>query len=84
MDGDGQFDADRVAVIEEQPRAKLESKRAVAEVDEVSYSSGNWPHYFSSSIEHSAPSVRTLKIFNVTQVTTTKTLKFRHAVPGSG
>ena len=36
------------------------------------------------SPEHSAPSVRTLKIFDITQVTTTKTLQFRHAVLGSG
>ena len=40
MDGDGRFDADRVAVIEEDPGAKFRRKRAVAEVDEVYYSSG--------------------------------------------
>ena len=34
--------------------------------------------------EHSAPSVRTLKIFDITQVTTTKTLQFRHVVLGPG
>jgi predicted metal-dependent phosphoesterase TrpH len=34
--------------------------------------------------EHSAPSVRALKIFDITQVTTTKTLQFRHAVLGPG
>jgi short-subunit dehydrogenase len=47
--------------------------------------------YFSEALakemedyEHSAPSVRTLKVFDITQVTTTKTLQFRHAVLGSG
>jgi hypothetical protein len=34
--------------------------------------------------EHSAPSVRALKIFDITQVTATKTLQFRHAVLGPG
>ena len=33
--------------------------------------------------ELNAPSVRTLKIFDIAQVTTTKTLQFRHAVLGS-
>jgi aspartate/methionine/tyrosine aminotransferase len=35
-------------------------------------------------IEHIAPSVRALKIFDIAQVTTTKTLQFRHAVLGPG
>jgi len=34
--------------------------------------------------EHSAPSVRTLKVFDITQVTTTKTLQFGHVVLGPG
>jgi hypothetical protein len=34
--------------------------------------------------EHIAPSVRALKIFDIAQVTTTKTLQFRHAVLGPG
>ena len=43
----------------------------------------HWENHYKIS-EHSAPSVRTLKIFDITQVTTTKTLQFRHAVLGSG
>jgi hypothetical protein len=35
-------------------------------------------------LEHSAPSVRALKIFDITQVATTKTLQFRHVVLGPG
>jgi hypothetical protein len=35
-------------------------------------------------IEHSAPSVRALKIFDIAQVTPTKALQFRHAVLGPG
>ena len=35
-------------------------------------------------IELNAPSVRALKIFDIAQVTTTKTLQFRHAVLGPG
>ena len=35
-------------------------------------------------VEHIAPSVRALKIFDIAQVTTTKTLQFRHAVLGPG
>jgi hypothetical protein len=34
--------------------------------------------------ELNAPSVRALKIFDIAQVTTTKTLQFRHAVLGPG
>ena len=34
--------------------------------------------------ELNAPSVRALKIFEIAQVTTTKTLQFRHAVLGPG
>ena len=34
--------------------------------------------------EHIAPSVRALKIFDITQVTTTEALQFRHAVLGPG
>jgi transcriptional regulator with PAS, ATPase and Fis domain len=34
--------------------------------------------------EHSAPSVRALKIFDIAQVTPTKALQFRHAVLGPG
>jgi hypothetical protein len=35
-------------------------------------------------VEHSAPSVRALKIFDITQVTATEALQFRHAVLGPG
>jgi spore photoproduct lyase len=34
------------------------------------------------TVEHNAPSVRALKIFDIAEVTTTKTLQFRHAVLG--
>jgi len=34
--------------------------------------------------EHNAPSVRALKIFDIAQITTAKTLQFRHAVLGPG
>jgi hypothetical protein len=37
-----------------------------------------------SPLEHSAPSVRALKIFDITKITTTKALQLRHSVPGSG
>ena len=37
-----------------------------------------------ATIEHSAPSVRALKIFDIAQVTPTKALQFRHAVLGPG
>jgi hypothetical protein len=33
-------------------------------------------------LEHNAPSVRALKIFDIAQVTTTKALQFRHVVLG--
>jgi len=36
------------------------------------------------AIELSAPSVRTLQIFDITQVTTTEALQFRHVVLGPG
>ena len=35
---------------------------------------------YNFSQEHSAPSVRALKIFNITQVTTTETLQLWHSV----
>ena len=41
-------------------------------------------HVLLDNGEHSAPSVRALKIFDITQVTTTKTLQLRHSVLGSG
>ena len=39
---------------------------------------------YNSYCEHIAPSVRALKIFDITQVTTTEALQFRHAVLGPG
>jgi len=43
---------------------------------------------YSNSVEQinkfNAPSVRALKIFDITQVTTTEALQFRHAVLGPG
>ena len=40
--------------------------------------------HFNHIHEHIAPSVRALKIFDIAQVSTTKTLQFRHAVFGPG
>jgi hypothetical protein len=44
----------------------------------------SWYFREEHHLEHSAPSVRALKIFDITQVTATKTLQFRHAVLGPG
>jgi Ni,Fe-hydrogenase I cytochrome b subunit len=41
-------------------------------------------YYEGPHDELNAPSVRALKIFEIAQITTTKTLQFRHAVLGPG